>query len=221
MLLRVLRKKKKKKKTAKKALFVHHQSAIPKKSKINFIRNERKRVDDRCSTQTTTTKHQDMFDDILRLNAYPKNSIDQTKHSQSQQRDSRHPYAAWSYLRIPYMYISERLNHKITNFFRVRVAHKSYTLRRALSHNTTERKCPRKNCPTSSTKLCLLRNAVHQITCNNCNQHYIGSTTCFIHDRVREHLNSEHSSVKKHISTCKTKTTNALKSRQSYWKTTP
>ena len=38
----------KKKKTAKKPLFVHHQSAIPKKSKINFIRNERKRIDDRC-----------------------------------------------------------------------------------------------------------------------------------------------------------------------------
>ena len=34
---------------------------------------------------------------------------------------------------------------------------------------------------------------------------FIGSTTCFIHDRVREHLNSEHSSVKKHISTCQNK----------------
>ena len=89
------------KKTAKKPLFVHHQSAIPKRSKINFIRNERKRIDDRCSTQTTTTKHQDMFDDILRLNAYPENSIEQTKHPQSHQRDSRPPNAEWSYLKIP------------------------------------------------------------------------------------------------------------------------
>ena len=147
------------------------------------------------------------FYDILRLNAYPENSIDQTKHPQSHQSDSRPPNA-WSYLKIPY--ISERLNHKITNIFRkegipVRVAHKSYALRRALSHNTTERTCTRKNCPTSSTKLCLLRNTVYQITCNNCNQHYIESTTRFIHDRVREHLNSEHSSVKKYISTCQNK----------------
>ena len=46
---------------------------------------------------------------------------------------------------------------------------------------------------------------MYQITCNNCNQHYIGSTTRFIHDRVKEHLNNENSSVKKHISTCQNK----------------
>jgi len=56
---------------AKKPLFVHHQSAIPKKSKINFIRNELKRSEDRCSTQTATTKHQNMFHYILRQNGYP------------------------------------------------------------------------------------------------------------------------------------------------------
>ena len=52
---------------------------------------------------------------------------------------------------------------------------------------------------------CLLRNAVYQITCNNCNQHYIGSTIRFIHDRVREHLNNDNSSVKKHLSQCQNK----------------
>ena len=107
----------------------------------------------------------------------------------------------WSYMKIPY--ISERLNYRITSIFRkegipVRVAHKSYTLRRALSHNNKERTCMR-------TKLCLLRNVVYQITCNNCNQHYIGSTIRFIHDRVREHLNNDNSSVKKHLSQCQNK----------------
>ena len=122
-----------KKKTAKKPLFVHHQSAIPKKSKINFIRNERKRIEDRCSTQTTSIKHQNMFDDSLRINGYPEDSIDQTKHPQSHQRISPPPNVDWSYLKIPYM--SERHNHKITNIFRkegipVRVAYRSYTLKR-------------------------------------------------------------------------------------------
>ena len=55
------------------------------------------------------------------------------------------------------------------------------------------------------TKLCLLRNAVYQITCNNCNQYYIGSTIRFIHNRVREHLNNDNSSVKKHLSQCQNK----------------
>ena len=60
----------------------------------------------------------------------------------------------------------------------------------------------RASCPISSTKLCLLHNAVHEITCNNCNQHYIRSTTRFIHDREKEHLNNDNSSVKKHILKC-------------------
>ena len=38
-----------------------------------------------------------------------------------------------------------------------------------------------------------------QLTSNSCDQQYIGSTTRFIHDRVKEHLNNENSSVKKHI----------------------
>ena len=94
-------------------------------------------------------------------------------------------------LEVPY--ISERLNYRITSLFRkegipVRVAHKSYTLRRALSHNNKERTCARANCPISDTRLCLLRNAVYQVTCNNCNQHYIGSTTrftCFVQPRAK------------------------------------
>ena len=57
----------------------------------------------------------------------------------------------------------------------------------------------------SNTGLCLRRNAVYQLTCNSCDQQYIGSTTRFIHDRVREHLNNENSSVKKHIYSCQNK----------------
>ena len=63
-------------------------------------------------------------------------------------------------------------------------------------------KCTRDKCPIANTGLCLRRNAVYQLTCNSCDQQYIGSTTRFIHDRVREHLNNDNSSVKKHISSC-------------------
>lgn len=84
----------------------------------------------------------------------------------------------------------------------VRVAHKSYPLRQALSNHTTEHTCTRANCPISCTNLCLQRNAVYLIICNGLKQLYIGSTTPFIHDRVRELLNNDNSSVKKHILTC-------------------
>ena len=93
-----------------------------------------------------------MLDDIVRINGYSEDSIDQTKHPQSHQRNSPPPNVDWSYLKIPY--ISERLNHKITNIFRkegipVRVPHRSYTLRRALSRNGTqaERICTRTTVP--------------------------------------------------------------------------
>ena len=124
------------------------------------------------------------------------------------ERPSTSQHRIWSYLKITY--ISQRLNYRITSIFQnegipVRVAHKSYALRLPLSHNNKERTCTRADRPFSSTKLCLLRNAVYQITCNNCNQHCIGSTTRFIHDRVREHLNNNNSSVKKHLSKCQNK----------------
>ena len=182
----------------KKTLFVHYQSAtcIPKKSMINFNRNEWKRIGDRCSTRTTTTKHQDTFNDILRLNGHPENNIDQTKRPQNHPRDSQPSKIEWLYLKIPY--VSERLNQKMTSIFRKeatdpvsplikcrpRVKHPQTSFH---LHTTTEHTCTRDNCPISSTNLCLLRNAIYQITCNNCNQHYIGSTTRFIHDRVQEY----------------------------------
>ena len=108
-------------------------------------------------------------------------------------------------LKVPY--ISERLNHRITTYrevfvFKNVIAHKPYTLRQALSHTSTERKCTRDKCPISNTGLCLRRNAVYQLTSNSCDQQYIGSTTRFIHDRVKEHLKGKTPLLKKHIYSC-------------------
>ena len=133
------------KKPAKKPLFVHPQSAIPTKSKLNFIRNERKRIEDRSSSNISTKQHLNTFDGILHLNGYPEKSIEQTKRPLNPQQTLNLPKQNGHTL-IPY--ISERLNHRITNNFRkenipVRIAHKSYTLRQALSHTSKERKCTR------------------------------------------------------------------------------
>ena len=108
---------------------------------------------------------------------------------------------------VTIVYISEWLNHRISNILKkentlVCIAHKSYTLRWALSHTSTECKYTTEKCPISNTRLCLRRNAVCQLTCNGCYKQYIGSMTHFIHDHVKEHLNTENSSVKKHIYSC-------------------
>ena len=101
--------------------------------------------------------------------------------------------------RIVCLYLSPRIYWK--EYIPVRIAHTSYTLRQALSHNTTERKCNRPNCPIANTKLCLQRNTVYQLTCKACGEYYIGSTTRFLHDRTKEHLTYDNSSVKKHLTT--------------------
>ena len=98
-------------------------------------------------------KRLNAFDDILRLNSYPENSIEQTKRPQIPQRNPQPANTEWSYLKIPY--ISQRLNHRFTNILRkenipVRIAHKSYTFRQALSHTSTECKCTRVKCPLTT-----------------------------------------------------------------------
>ena len=138
------------KKPAKNPLFVHPQSALPKRSKTNFIRNKRRHIQQRCSTQITSNKHDGDFDNILRLSGYPEHTIEETKHLQKHQRDPQTQTKEWHYLKIPF--ISDRLNQKITGIFKrenipVRIVHKSYTLRQALSHNATEKKCNRPKLP--------------------------------------------------------------------------
>ena len=63
-------------------------------------------------------------------------------------------------------------------------------------------------CPNSSTSLCLHRNTVYQLTYKACGKFYIGSTTRFLHNRAKEHLTNENSSVKKHLITCHHSTQN-------------
>ena len=75
---------------------------------------------------------------MLCLKGYPENSIEQTKPPTK----TSNPNTEWSYLKI--LYISERLNHRITYIFRkenipARIAHKSSTPRQAISHTSTER----------------------------------------------------------------------------------
>ena len=75
---------------------------------------------------------------MLCLKGYPENSIEQTKPPTK----TSNANTEWSYLKI--LYLSERLNHRITYIFRkenipARIAHKSSTPRQAMSHTSKER----------------------------------------------------------------------------------
>ena len=96
------------KKIAKKPLFVNFKSALPMKSKIHYIHNERNRIRARCSDNKYFKKHLTVFDSILRFRFYS----------------------------IPFFRYT--INNKIPKAFRsdglnVRLSHRTSSLRSAIS----------------------------------------------------------------------------------------
>jgi hypothetical protein len=184
---------------------VHHKSALPKHSKVNIIRNERKRINQRCSTEATTNKHNSNLDGVLRLNGYPEEVINESYRTEPpnhrQPRQINNPN--WLYLKIPY--ISDSIDYKIKTLFKnegfpIRITRKSTTLRQVLrSENHNPSSCNKSECATSSANLCFAKNVVYRITCTQCKQCYIGSTIRNLHDRTKEHLSKPASSVYKHF----------------------
>ena len=122
----------------RKPLFVHHKSALPKWSKVNIIRNERKHINQRCSTEANKNKHNDL-NYMLHLNGYHSNMINGTLNREShnsQAPQSDNNGRKWLYLKIPY--ISDRIDYWITKLFKkegipVRITHESTTLRQVLN----------------------------------------------------------------------------------------
>jgi hypothetical protein len=86
----------------------------------------------------------------------------------------------------------------------VRIAHKSSTLRQALTPRKTTKRCDRNNCPIAHTGHCFTKGVVYKITCLKCHKLYIGSTIRHTHDRIKEHLSNIKSSVYKHLAQCQT-----------------
>ena len=70
------------KKPTTKNLFVHYGSALPLTAKTNYIRNEIKRIHDRCSDEKDKITHTAHCINTLRNNGYPTSSIHHRKKTQ-------------------------------------------------------------------------------------------------------------------------------------------
>ena len=194
------------KKKARMEVFVNCESAIPTSSKMNIIKNETKRITQRCTENEDLKKHMHQFVKVLKRNGYDEKVIETNRRERSRRKDvrTRPPQTDYFYFQIPF--ISDRIDHKIRKIFRdhdlpVRIAHRSHTLRQALQKKTEEEKCDLKNCPLNNP-LCTKKNCVYKMTCVKCDQFYVGSTKRKLHIRIREHLNTDRSSVFRHRSTC-------------------
>ena len=191
-------------KEQKKPLFVNYRAALPTSSKMHYIRNERNRIVNNCSSEQNANKHLAKFESVLRLNNYPPGLLKNAKkHNKSDVKNA--DGIAFSYFNFPF--ISDSINNKINRYFRreglhVRLSHKTTSLRSALaSRKNSPKVCRKKDCCLDGS-LCFRRNVIYSIVCGKCNQQYIGSTIRDLHSRVHEHFNTASSSVHKHMQHC-------------------
>ena len=193
-------------------MFIHYKSAIPKQAKYNVIQNSKERnlIDQRCCAQSAKHKHQLDFTHTLLLNEYSAHWIQDTQ-LQPRTTRSRQPddNIDWLYLSTPY--VSDAVDHKIRNIFkheglRVRIAHKSTTLRQTLQKKNETPICNRQN----RIIICFNKNVAYKITCNKCHLFYIGSTIRQnLHDKIHEHLTKPTSSAFEHLAACNNSTDNS------------
>lgn len=197
------------KKKAKSSLFVNYKSALPLNGKVNYINNERNRIDDKTSSLDQKITNQNKFNEILEINNYPKEIIKKSSHirqKRSRQSKNKNTSKNYNYLSMPF--ISDSFNSEVRNMFKkeninIRISHRSYTLRNKLAKSTNTRNiiCTKNDCYLKNN-LCLRKNIVYEIKCNKCNNCYIGSTIRELHIRVSEHLKSSSSSIYKHLISC-------------------
>ena len=136
-------------KKKKKALFSHYASALPRNSKINFLRNERQRIQVFNTDDIAETRPR-----LLHTNGYPENVILKTKRPRRRRHQPQQQHSSKDWLYFEILFISDRLDRKITKIFRkenidARITHRVYTLRNALSTRRNEPQCKRTNCPVA------------------------------------------------------------------------
>jgi hypothetical protein len=203
------------KKKARRDIFVNAKSALPWTAKMNIIKNEKQRIRERSKgNNSQTTTHLQNFGTILRRNGYAQQTIDKCD-TPLRRRNQPNDGKDMLFFQMPF--ISDRLNQKIRRIFQQEglntiVYSKNQNLRQTLNRKPNDSTtCTLTACPVSDPKLCHRMNVVYQIQCTACQKRYIGSTIRQLHQRVKEHLTSDKSSVKRHLPTCSTTAGIAIK----------
>ena len=80
-----------------------------------MIRNERKRINNRCSIASSKVKHNEEFEMVLRTNGYPQQFIDGINVSENSTR-SNNDNTDWLYFRMPY--ISDTIDNRLKSIFK-------------------------------------------------------------------------------------------------------
>jgi hypothetical protein len=98
------------KKSAKGELFINYESVLPSLLKTNVIKDERNRINLRCSTQESGQLFNQKLDNFLTKNNYPVHCIEQTY--QTNRKSNRLRQNTTRFFYIKFLFISDVLNWK-------------------------------------------------------------------------------------------------------------
>ena len=192
-------------KKAKAKLLPHFESALPTNVKRTILKNEVERRKERCSSPTRARRHVEEFKNTMRNNGYPDNFLSDT--ACGTRRNSVREDFVKDYIYFEFPYVNDSIDRQVRQIFKdldlpVRLYRKSFTLRNALQKRRSNTEvCSMRDCYLNN-ELCFVKNCVYKLTCDNCQQAYIGSTIRPFHARVKEHFTRPVSSVFQHRTKC-------------------
>ena len=116
-----------------KNLFVHFKSALPLNAKTNYIRNEIKRIHNRCNEEKDKVTHATHFINILRNSDY---LISITQHLNNKKSWKRHKPSNTCFLKLPHFgqIISKEIRRAIfKEGLNIQLTHSGPSLRQYLT----------------------------------------------------------------------------------------
>jgi hypothetical protein len=187
-------------KPCRKPMFVHATSGIPKQQMMNFINNERGRIDSRCSRDGDKKRCLDRFQRVLVDRGHRETQRSKKLKQRGVVNEEKF------FLNVPF--VNDKINGMIKKALqplgvKINLSHKSKRLKDLLNCNDKKReKCNIKNCPLNSSE-CHRTHVVYEMKCIKCGYNYIGSTKRKLHQRVKEHMTHKTSLVYLHNIKCK------------------
>jgi hypothetical protein len=192
-------------KPIKSGIFMNGMTSLPSTLKDHVISNEWNRIKSKCANRTEMRIQRECFQQKLTSNQhqkFPALRFNERRKASSVQKPI-------FYLNIPF--ISDECNTLIKRAlqpigFHIRLSHRSKQLKEYFKSPSPpasfhHQQCKLRDCPLKG-KLCFMKLIVYQITCNSCQQFYIGSTKKHFHLRIKEHMSMKQSNLFQHKSTC-------------------
>ena len=200
-------------KKAKAKLLPHFKTALPSNVKKSILRNEIVRREERCSSPNKAAAHIQDFHNTMRMNGYPDDFL----HTHRPQTRNLAQIRNDKFMYFEFPFLSDKIDFQVRKVFKdlqipVRLYRKSHTLRNALQGKPSTGQCRLRKC-TLQSDLCLIHHCVYRLTCDKCEEFYVGSTIRHFHLRHREHMTQHTSSVYQHRVICRATYTSSILAR--------